>query len=230
MQIMKESSSEKEHQNTTLETLMKRMASTRVKFEERFIKQHDIPLYLHISRHPNICCIDIYKFILQGTCGWRHLLIQQNPENVYQFLIKEFNKITPLKDEPIFELLERETKIGRVHLKAWKYYGLSIDDLWKAMNNITIPTNSLALFKKRWQELKKFFEKGILSSSSEDDIYVKLWLKLVEMKTQNALSCDDLGLVSHSQLFRKSYNPSYRLALKEDIEKILFNNGISIGF
>jgi len=227
---MKKSSSEEEHQNTTLETLMKRMASTRVKFDERFIQQRDIPLYLHISHHPNICWIDIYKFILQGTCGWRHLLIQQNPESVYQFLIKEFNEITPLKDEPIFELLDTETEIGRVHLKTWKYYGLSIDDLWKAMNNIAISTNSLALFKKRWQELKNFFKKGILISSSEDDEYVKLWLELVEVKAQNSLSCDGLGLVSHSQLFRKSYNPSYRLALKEDIEEILFNNGISQGF
>jgi len=184
-------------------------------------KKHSL-LLSHISHYPNLCWVDIYKCILQGTCGWQHLSKKSNIELIYKSLIEEFQNVKA-KNEKIFELLEVETQIVRVNLKAWKYYQLPITELWNAMVKVDInPKNGLKLFKKRWKELINWFDKGIFQTQAkEEHLTVNEWLKEVEQQVINTDSSNNLIVAHHSQLFRENYKPSYRLALKRDIEYIL---------
>ena len=39
------------------------------------------PLFFHINKYPMLQCVDIYKFIMQGSCGWSHMSSFGNEKN-----------------------------------------------------------------------------------------------------------------------------------------------------
>ena len=46
------------------------------------------PLFFHITKYPSLQCIDIYKFIMQGSCGWFHMSSFGDEKHLkdYQFI------------------------------------------------------------------------------------------------------------------------------------------------
>ncbi len=184
------------------------------------------PLLIHILQYTYITVIDIYKFILQGTCGWSHLITEKrNLHDIKKYLTSEFSQqAKPRDEEKLFDLLNRSTEIGRLNLRVWKLrVNDKTDEIWNMMENVQqSAVCSLELFKKRFEEFGNFVNsKYIIIKEEEDIVQYESWFKFIIRLVSNAKSCLNLPLVSHSECFRSTYNPSYRLVFQKDIEKYL---------
>jgi len=69
------------------------------------------PLIVHIQNHPKLRWRDIYKFLMQGTCGWAHLKHLGNENRIKEYLFQEFaSSGDPLDNEDLYELQDSQTK------------------------------------------------------------------------------------------------------------------------
>ena len=181
------------------------------------------PLLTHIMQYTNITVIDIYKFILQGACGWSHLITEKRDfHEIKKYLTSEFNKQSkPRDEEKLFELLDQSTGIGRLNLRVWKLrVNDKTDEILNMMDNVLqSAVFSLELFKKRFDEFGNFVNSKCIIIKEEDIEQYESWFKFITRLVSNAKSCLNLPLVSHSESFRSTYNPSYRLVFQKDIEK-----------
>ena len=174
----------------------------------------DNPLFFHIVKYPQLRWSDIYKFILQGTCGWIHLSKIGDEEHLLDYLQKEVSEAEePFKGEELFELLEKETKLTRVNLRVWKQIeGNDYESLWELMKKKKAdPIKSLKLFINRWKQLIDGFKDDLISCPEENKGIVKEWLFLVLEIAKNAEDSFGLPLVSHSENYREKYQPKYRV-------------------
>jgi len=175
------------------------------------------PLFYHIVKYPNLRWSDLYKFILQGTCGWTHLNKIGNEDHLLDYLKKEMIEAEePLIGEELFEILEKETKIVRVNLRVWKKKkGKGYKSLWKLMKKLDIDTvYSLNLFKKRWEQLMSWFKENIISCPINQKEIVNEWLSLILEILESSKDSSELPLVSHSKKYREEYKPKYRVIKK----------------
>ncbi|MCK4844902.1 MAG: hypothetical protein KAS95_04455 [Candidatus Heimdallarchaeota archaeon] len=183
------------------------------------------PLLMHILQHTCITVIDIYKFILQGTCGWSHLITEKRDlHKIKKYLTSEFNQqAKPGDEEKLFDLLDQSTEIGRLNLRVWKHrVNEKTDEIWNMMDNVLqSAVFSLELFKIRFDEFGNFVNSKYIIIKEEDIEQYESWFKFITHLVSNARSCLNLPLVSHSEYFRSTYNPSYRLVFQKDIEKYL---------
>lgn len=183
------------------------------------------PLILHIFQYTCITVIDIYKFILQGSCGWSHLITEKrNLHEIKRYLTSEFwQQAKPGDEEKLFELLDQSTEIGRLNLRVWKHrVNDKTDDIWNMMENVRqSAVCSLELFKERFEEFGNFVNSKYIIIKEEDMVQYESWFEFIIHLISNAKSCLNLPLVSHSECFRSTYNPSYRLALLKDIDVYL---------
>ena len=181
------------------------------------------PLLLHIFQYTCITVIDIYKFILQGSCGWSHLITEKRTlHEIKRYLTSEFcQQVEPGDEEKLFELLDQSTEIGRLNLRVWRHrFNDKTDDIWKMMENVQkSAVCSLELFKKRFEEFGNFVNSKYIIIKEEDIVQYESWFKFIIRLIFNAKSCLNLPLASHSESFRSTYNPSYRLVFQKDIER-----------
>jgi hypothetical protein len=182
-------------------------------------------LISHIRKFPSICLLDIYKFITQGICGWYHLSQLGNLQHLKDMLIAEMASAEePCDSDELFELLDRETEMGRVNLRLWKNTpNFTTEDLWNLMleSNSIIPDSSL-LFLQRWKFVQECFTNKVLLIKQHPFEFIEKWLVLVnEMVKKTTMRA--IPLVSHSTLFRTTYSPQYRLVTKSILEAFLRN-------
>ncbi len=155
----------------------------------------------HGQTYPKLQLWDVFKFIYQSVCGCEHMALSL--ESATAGIIKEHQGICPESDAKIEQL---DGKYCRVHLSILND-GISSDTLAK-------------LF--------------VLSAKKEANAKAKITHKL---KIAKQVVCDDMNLFSkdefekqsahwkktgytsvhHSDVFRKEYNPSYRVIAKEYI-------------
>ncbi len=174
----------------------------------------DEPLFYHIVKYPQLRWSDIYKFIMQGTCGWIHLTKIGDEDHLLNFLQKEMLEAEePFKGEELFELLDKDTRLTRVNLRVWKKVEENDhESLWQLMKNKKIDSaQSLGLFIKRWKQLIKWFKENTISCPKENKETVKEWLSHILEIAKNSEKSTDLPLVSHSDNYREMYKPKYRV-------------------
>ncbi|MHA1953500.1 MAG: hypothetical protein ACW96U_06110 [Candidatus Heimdallarchaeaceae archaeon] len=178
------------------------------------------PLLSHVFHYPKVQLVDLYKFVLQGTCGWLHLSQLGNKKSLEEFLKKELKEAEETHEsDELFELLDIQTRLGRINLRSWKkYMGEDHDFLWELMNNTKLNSKkSLTLFIERWKGLMEWFNEKILSYSKSSETTVTKWLKLVLNMAEESEDSTELPLVSHSDIFRREYKPCYRIMKDIDI-------------
>ncbi len=183
------------------------------------------PLLIHIQEHPYIRWRDIYKFLMQGTCGWVHLKHLGNENRIMEYLFQEFASAgNPLDNEDLYELLDSQTKFVRLNLRVWKkIIGDDPAAIWSLMQKASkeIPINT-ELFLQRWLELIELYEKGIIKiNHRRKRKYGRLfqWLNFVLELISKAEKITDIPLVRHSAIFRRNYKPNYRIVKEEDVLK-----------
>jgi hypothetical protein len=178
------------------------------------------PLLSHIFHYPKVQLVDLYKFILQGTCGWQHLSQIGDSNKIENFLKKELKEAeeTRASDE-LFEILDIKTRLGRINLRTWKkHMGEDHELLWELMNKSELDSKkSLSLFIERWRELVQWFDEEILSYPKNAKITAKKWFDLILKIAKESKDSTELPLVSHSRIFRRAYKPCYRIMKDIDI-------------
>ncbi len=187
-------------------------------------------LISHIRKYPSISLRDLYKFIHQGTSGWSHLSQLGDLQHIKTWLIDEMASVgDPLDRDELFELIDKDTGIGRLNLRIWKQEPrFTIEDLWNLMmeSNKRVPNSSL-LFLSRWHFLQECITKGYFVMQPSTGDCVEKWLNLVLEMVQGK-KVNEIPLVSHSELFRLEYSPHYRLVNKLILEEFLNHFNISL--
>ncbi len=185
------------------------------------------PLILHIQKHPKLRWRDVYKFLMQGSCGWVHLKFIDNKDRVEQYLIQEYSQVgEPLANEELFELIDNQTKFVRLNLRVWKREkGDDSSPIWDLMLKASkkMPQNS-EHFLMRWLELIELYEKGVIViNQRRKRKYGRIfhWLNFVLELISDTQEISEIPLVRHSSVFRKNYEPNYRIVHQEDIQDYL---------
>lgn len=182
------------------------------------------PIIEHIKNYPKLEWQDIYKFVLQGSCGWTHLLSNRNQESVVQYLNNELNVASkPHPDERLFDILNNETFLCRINLRVWKNENLGkLHDLWNLMMKAEKTTpRTTDIFQKEWLNMMNLIDQGYIIKSEKCKYLVGEWIKNVAKLSEVNRKSSDMPLLHHSETYRINYKPSYRLVNKNDLLEFL---------
>ena len=157
---------------------------------------------------PDLEVVDVYKMLFQSVFGIKHILHDKAKRHLEEELSTlEMNKSS---DESLIENISVDNVMVRVNLRPFKMRGLSSDKLFSAMVTSAKETKGTQkAFLKLWNRFKSLVEAGRLSfdrSSLEDfDKRVKK---------------ENYPLYHHSERYRRSYNPAYRVVKREVFKRI----------
>ncbi|MCF7858823.1 MAG: hypothetical protein K9N07_05790 [Candidatus Cloacimonetes bacterium] len=158
--------------------------------------------------HPKSQLVDYYKLFFQGTFGPGHII--KNLSSAKEFLLNE------LKNASTFEAEESQNisfinKFYRVNINVINKGLLTFEDFFTAFINSAELANEPTYEKwiEYWNLIEKQISKTDLPMTNLDVQSAALW-KLIKMK-QN---------LSHSDIYRKEYDPHYRLIQVEIYDKI----------
>ncbi len=160
----------------------------------------------HLQTHPLATASDIIKFCYQATFGAEHLLL--DTERARYYFDIEYDGTNPAEGL-IIEVLS--DKIVRVNFAGYKYGCYDKEVLWKAFVNCATT--------KRGTEAE--FINNI-------NVTCQMLLEYFDAKKANQLieEINDylnggIRPIHHSDLYRNSYDPHYRLIEATEVEKIL---------
>jgi hypothetical protein len=153
----------------------------------------------HIARYPNLELIDLYKLLHQSALGASHASAADD------ILEKEFNlewdNLTGVHVEPAIDPISPDGKIARIHLRSYLSQDYSKDDLLTAfIRTANAQNGSQEKLKKFCNCLRDLSKAKQLPFNPED---TEAFLNDVENK--------DYPTLKHSNIFKKEYEPSYRI-------------------
>lgn len=155
-------------------------------------------LRIHAARYPAMEPTDGVKLVYQNEFGGGHLIADE--DRAMEYLRREFDSVLhdpdQIREEPI------GNGIVRIHLAALKPE--EVEQLGRAfIRSGNTHRGSIARFRQKLSVLRQMTEEGIFSFSvSELDGY------LAEYEAMG------FPPVSHSEGYRASYHPAYRIILK----------------
>lgn len=160
----------------------------------------------HLETHPNIASSDIIKFCYQATFGAEHLLKDLKAARYYFDI--EYDSTNPVETK-VIEVLSDQ--VARVNFSGYKYAGYDKEALWEAF------VKSASKTRGSEQEL-------IYNLNTCCNMLLKHFDKekanLLIEEINNYLD-QDIRPVHHSDIYRNSYEPHYRLIDTSEIQKIL---------
>ena len=153
----------------------------------------------HIARYPNLELIDLYKLLHQSALGASHASAADD------ILEKEFNlewdNLTGVHVEPAIDPISPDGKIARIHLRSYLSQDYSKDDLLMAfIRTANAHNGSQEKLKKFCNCLRDLSKAKQLPFNPQD---TEAFLNDVENK--------DYPTLRHSNIFKKEYEPSYRI-------------------
>ena len=154
-----------------------------------------------LKNHPSMESRDVIKMCYQATFGAEHLLL--NLEKARAFFEEEF-EATAAGDGPLMEELNEE--IVRVNFGAWKKAGLPEEELFAAFVKSTKGVGGTGeVLLKCLERAEKVLE--------EANFNMEAW-------TAAKVAYIEVGLnpVHHSQSYRESEKPAYRVVKREYLE------------
>ncbi len=157
----------------------------------------------HTKMHPSLVVQDVYKILYQGTMGPKHIL--RNKEEAFSLLEEEFKEIDPesKKDKNLCERISIDGSVIRVNLRSYKRKSSDIKFLFDSMVTSAkdfIPDEEK--LKKLWEIFKSLVQKGKLNFSYGE--VISFYRKIITQKD---------SVIRHSEIYRKSEKPSYRIVL-----------------
>ena len=153
----------------------------------------------HIARYPNLELIDLYKLLHQSALGASHASAADD------ILEKEFNlewdNLTGVHVEPAIDPISPDGKIARIHLRSYLSQDYAKDDLLMAfIRTANTHNGSQEKLKKFCNCLRDLSKAKQLPFNPQD---TEAFLNDVENK--------DYPTLRHSNIFKKEYEPSYRI-------------------
>jgi len=161
----------------------------------------------HIERRPLMRATDVYKLLYQGVFGVGHIL----GGDAYDRLLNEARNLNLVDqpDEPLLEDASVDGSMVRVNLRPYLRRGLPLDKIFNTMK-ATEPLEDAGEFLRLWGAFKHLVKSGRLNFSGEE----------IEM-LDGGLRGGGCPPRHHSEEYRRAYSPSYRVALRRELERIL---------
>ena len=112
-----------------------------------------------------------------------------------------------------------KTRLGRVNLRVWKeLFGIDYNLLWELMQKAQKDTpRTTDLFIQRWEQFRGWINSEEIKYPSGAQKSIYKWLDLINEIASKTRNVSDLPMVSHSPMYKKFYNPSYRIVREIDI-------------
>lgn len=158
-----------------------------------YFRQH---LQNHLKLHPHIQPQDIVKLCYQAAYGAEHLLADISSAEKYFF--SEYEK-TLSSDCVLYESIS--SSVCRVNLSAWKFSGMPAQWLFRMfVNSAHIFPDGKELFEEYLEAANEIVKNQELCFSFKD------WKTYLEHYRQIGMQS-----VHHSELYRNSEHPAYRI-------------------
>lgn len=167
----------------------------------------------HITNYPLAQVEDLYKWVFQAVCGPEHLI--QDSSAFLARLEAELQATEADQSQALWEALRPDQQLGRVHLAAYKAKSLPLDALGRAcLASAQEVWGGRTELRALWHELEAAGLQGH-------------WPQLSKAEFQRFGSWIEeqvFGAIHHSERFRQSYRPAYRLVSQQALGRLLQQN------
>lgn len=157
----------------------------------------------HFQLYPKMQIQDLYKLIYQSVMGPKHIL--QNEEIAFYYLKNEMENCIG-NEKNLFVNIGLKNNLVRVNLNIFRKQIDDIEKLFSVMQKTAenIQSEKIQL-KIVLEEIKILFKKNNLKLFQPSN-----WINFIEK-----LERKNFPHISHSEVYKKNYFPSYRVILKE---------------
>jgi len=152
-----------------------------------------------LELHPKAQLIDYYKLFFQGTFGPGHIISDKN--SALKFLRTEFDEST-IFEEFDFQNISYVNNFYRVNLNVINRGMISFDDFLDAFLKSAELRNKISyeIWLEEWEKIEKQIN------------IMKMPIEYIEVQSTELWKIIKNGnLVSHSEIYRNTYSPHYRL-------------------
>jgi hypothetical protein len=154
----------------------------------------------HLIWYPLMELPDIYKLLYQGMMGPEHLV--SSPDEFSHRLAFEFDPLVPDPLQPLTEPVRPDLTLLRLNLRAYKVGGMQLDQLIPCLLETARTTaGSIDELKAAWHAFSLLCQRGHFSNFDLADV----------LKFSSWLEEQGFPAVHHSETYRLSYKPAYRL-------------------
>ncbi len=164
-------------------------------------------LVTHANRYPQMAVQDIYKLLYQGTMGSEHF--QDSIADYEEDLMEEWQQIEPDNSLPIWENLRLDGQIVRFYLAPFKAREGQLSQLMTLSYwTTTLYEGSLEDLKSSWETFEKICRERKWSKFALDEVEeFGEWLRKNQYPP-----------VHHTEVYKDTYQPSYRLLMRNSWE------------
>ena len=161
----------------------------------------------HLERRPLMRATDAYKLLYQGVFGVGHILGEGARTRLHEEA--ESIDIEDHPSEPLTEAVSSDASIVRVNLRPYLRKGLSLDELYEAMEEAAKVRGFPEKFLQAWSVFH-----GLATSGALEVDRGELDSLNVEILEQGPRPHH------HSEPYRIAYYPAYRVVKREALERI----------
>ncbi len=165
----------------------------------------------HLAWYPLMQVRDVYKLIYQGAMGPEHMVATQ--QEFARRLEVEFSSLQPARSERLLEPVRSDQSLLRLNLRSYKAREKAIDRIIPLLLQTSRQTHgSMEELVNSWTILVQHAEKGQVDSLPFDEVN----------KFSHWLEREGYPAVHHSQVYRREYQPAYRLLAADLISELGF--------
>lgn len=183
-------------------------------FETGHAQENDALIRLleyHLERYPEMQADDVYKLLYQGTMGAGHFI--KNPEGARKYLDSESARVVSNREIPLMEQVSLEGDLVRLNIAPYKASGGDAESLFRAV------MKTVEDFQPSKTDLIDLLEKTFrLAEAKIIPIDHMEFRELMEEAAGH-----DYPAVHHSEVYRETYDPAYRVILRKYAEEIIIN-------
>jgi hypothetical protein len=156
-----------------------------------------------VRRYPDMKVEDFYKFVHQAAFGNGHLITDEGAARGY--LRSELDSVTADDKEPLIDPLSPDGSVVRINLRTFKARNLDVTKLGDVMiESAKKFTPDRRRFERWWDEVADAADRRKLPFYAAT---------LTNFGAARAL--EDYPAVHHSAAYSKSYQPAYRVVLRD---------------
>lgn len=164
---------------------------------------------LHLQAYPSMEATDFYKLIFQSTMGPVHSLA--SIERAKQWFFQEWSQVSSVQETPFIEDISLQQSLFRVHFASCKKKRISPDRIFGLFIETSRTfSENYAFFETCMNEFAEITKHPTFSHVKNE--FLTLWKQVQKEKT---------GIPSHSEVFRKVYQPHYRIVSGQHIADIV---------
>jgi hypothetical protein len=154
---------------------------------------------------------DAYKWLVQATRGGEHAA--PDAQSAREWLKREWEALgEPWADEPVWESLRPDGKVGRLNLRPFRACGGRMEDVLTAfLESAKAFKGDEADFRSAWYSLGRQLKQQPLGRLTSDE-----WQRLDRM-----MSARRFPPVHHSATYQQARQPAYRVLTGDAAHRII---------